>query len=306
MVQKNCGKCNKCLKNGDMNVDCDNCGLWFHMKCCKLNKSQLEAIRTKKSFQWSCEKCEVLTRSHELTSEDKINIIFDKMSKLDIIEEKVSKIDDMEKTLDFLSKRYDDFEEKLQDASKEAKQVKGDVSSVKNEMNKLKTSVKILNDERIRNELVIRRVQLESDEQQSIVDFVESIMVTLGLAIRRNVFACNLSKNGSGGASIFVKFYHHEDKMQVMRAKKNLKAHEEYKNLLMFDILGPETLELFNHAKLLKSQGYYAVFTLGSRVMAKMMENGRPMIIKDRNHVDRLLEQQLNRASNQQTEDGTS
>lgn len=62
----------------------------------------------------------------------------------------------------------------------------------------------------------------------------------------------------------------------------------------ILDILGPETLDTFNYAKLLKTHGYVAVFTVGNKVMAKMTEVGRPVIIRSKDHVDGLLELMVN------------
>lgn len=268
--------------------------MWLHVKCAKLNRNQLEAINNDTEFNWICEKCHAKTS--QLSLDEKINIIFTKVGKIDSIREKikdieskVNKIDSIEETLEFLSDKHDIFEEKFKEADKHDKKMIKNVNSLTEEINHLKSAVKTLNDERIKNELVIRKVQLEFADQTA-VDFVKGVISALRLEITD--FKCNLSKNKSGGISIFVKFYHHEDKMKLVFVKKALKNMQKYKDLLIFDILGPETLELFNYAKLLKNHNYSAVFTVGSRVMAKFGDTGKPFSIKDKHQVDQLLTQQ--------------
>lgn len=258
-------------------------------------------------------------QTKHLSMEDKIDMIFTKMSNMEskisnietmtkriesieinvrAMEQKISKIDELEEGVKFVTEEYEDFKLWRQDLDQKNKNFGEDVYHIGNCLMNMKANVKSLNDEKVKNEIVIHKVTLD-EENQSATEYVQQILNYLKVQIRD--FSCHSSVNRGGARSIFVKFLRHEEKMLLMKAKKNLKIHEQYKNVSIFDILGPETLETFKYAKLLKNHNYTSVFTVGSKVMAKLTEEARPINIKDKDHVDQLLNKRINRSNGQGT-----
>lgn len=308
----------------------------MNLKCAKLPKKQSDSVKLGKTIDWSCEKCTNHTESSpkqipsiksvsnespakQLTMEDKIDMIFTKMSNMQskianietmtkriesieinfrAMEQKISKIDELEEGVKFVTKEYDDFKVWKQDVNKKNKEFCNDFNHIGNCLMNMKANVKTLNDEKVKNDIVIHKVTLDQ-ENQTATDYVQNILNCLKVPIRD--FSCHSSVNRGGACSIFVKFLRHEEKMLLMKSKKNLKNHEQYKNLSIFDILGPETLDTFKYAKLLKNHNYTSVFTVGNKVMAKLTEDARPFNIKDKNHVDQLLNKRINRSNGQTT-----
>lgn len=84
--------------------------------------------------------------------------------------------------------------------------------SLSNQLMKMEANVKTLNDGKIKNDVVIRRVRLDSN--QTTLQFVEDVLKEVGIQVIDQV------KSKSRQLSVFINFFHHRDKLKLMKNTK--------------------------------------------------------------------------------------
>lgn len=289
-----CRLCAKHLEDGLENIKCDNCKRWCHIKCAKLTKPQMAALRSSGEVEWECGacaktqdgSCDTLNIDH-LSMEQQISYIAKKMSKMDSIERAVQ----------FYSEQYTNLEKNVSDTNKELSNLKKGTDSLSAEIQVLKRAVKTLNDERVKNEIVIRKLQLNS---QSVENVVGDIITSLHLDINQNNYICRVVKNNSDvhrNVVVFVKFNQFVDKNALMKAKKNLRSNSKYREVMIFDVMGAETLDIFNYAKNLQKHGFPFVYSSGGKVFVKASKEGGAVAIRDKDHIDDLMKKAVSTRS---------
>lgn len=119
---------------------------------------------------------------------------------------------------------------------------------------------------------------------RSAESIVSEIFSNLQLNINSESYSCRMVKEGRHQlrGTIFVKFYRYQDKIALMKVKKNLRSINKLKDILIFDVLGAETMELFTYAKNLQQYSFPIVFCLGGIVMAKSKKEDRPIVVKNK------------------------
>lgn len=303
----------------DLSVTCDICKNSFHSKCAKLTKTQVE-MNKKNGTAWKCSECKNkrvsgssldyqvtaikeqmrLFKSSSETMEKRVEAIMSefktqfeeiKNNFLTEIKGHLKKIEDLEESVELLWTEHREVKKQLEITNEKTLKIAKENIELKNDIIELKTSVKILNDERTKNEIVIRNVELtEPVTFQSVSNKISQISSFLNVNIPINSYTCSHTPaTRKGKSTLFVKFHRYDDKKKLLFAKKKLRTDDRFKDLTIFDALGPETLDLFKYTKLLKSHNYVAVFTIGNKVMIKRSEESRPITIKNKNHVDQLI-----------------
>lgn len=156
----------------------------------------------------------------------------------------------------------------------------------------MKKSIKVLNDQRVKNECLIRGVEAKDDSNA--VETILSLTKTVGLEINENniedaYFFKTKGERNQVKKTMVVKFSNKRSKEMLMMSKTKLKEHNETKNIYVNDYLSKETLGLFNHARSLKAIGFHSIYTNGARVYVKKTEKSKPMLIKDEDDVDNIM-----------------
>lgn len=83
-----------------------------------------------------------------------------------------------------------------------------------------------------------------------------------------------------------------------MKEKRNLRGVAKFKDVMIFDVLGTETMDLFNYSKKLQNLGFPIVFTSGNKIFVKAKKEDRPITIKSKDHVDDLIKRAVARQEN--------
>lgn len=163
---------------------------------------------------------------------------------------------------------------------------------LRDEIKCLKSSVKYLNDVRVQNDCIVNGIILE-DENVKPTDIVLNIAKKTGASISEadinETYFLGRGKTSTQKKSVVVKFNNRKTKEDFMQKKKNMKAVTDLKNVYVNDFLSKDTLELFKHAKSLKSVGYKIVYIRSGKIFAKKDENSRQLKINNMDDVDRLL-----------------
>lgn len=74
-----------------------------------------------------------------------------------------------------------------------------------------------------------------------------------------------------------------------MNEKAKMKQIDDLKSIYINDFLCKESLEVFNHAKTLKTVGYKFVYSKGGNIFAKKDEKSRQIRIYSMDDVDKML-----------------
>lgn len=270
------------LDGKEENIECDKCSKIFHSLCTRLDKRQYQYLLDNESEQYVCHLCD--DESGGSVKEELIEIKT-KLNKLD-------QLTAITEAVEFMSKQYDELLKCIADNNKKIDLVQKENRVLKNEIKSLKTSVKILNDERVKNDCIIRGVEVKQDS--TAVDTVLELTKTVGLSLKEENIedAYFFKKTGSKNDNIrtmVVKFNNKRSKDALMASKSKLKGNEATKEVYVNDYLSKETLSLFNHAKGLKAIGYNFVYTNGTRVFVKRREISKPRIIKTEDDVDEIM-----------------
>ncbi|KAI8128520.1 hypothetical protein CVS40_1843, partial [Lucilia cuprina] len=155
----------------------------------------------------------------------------------------------------------------------------------------LKSSVKILNEHRIKNDCIISGLKVE--ESTSAVEAVKNISKEVGVLFQDNdvedaYFLKNKSKNNDK-KTVVVKFASKIHKEKLMSMKSKLKENDETKKVYVNNFNSKETMNLFFYAKALKSIGYQFIFIRNGRVFCKKTEMSKQQLIHDVDDVDAIL-----------------
>lgn len=277
-----CVQCNLQVEEEDESIQCDKCAKIFHNICTTLDKRQYEHLLQNERDEYICHICS--ESGGNLKSE--LSIIKTQLNKL-------NQLDALQETMKFMSKQFDDILKGVADNKKKLDVVQKENKNLRIEVTELKTSIKMLNDQRVKNDCIVNGVVCE-DGADAVETFVK-IMEDVGVNIQSNEIdeAYFLRKRNKANKqtkqSMVIKFNSRKTKQMAMSSKPKLRENEDTKNVFINDFLGKETLALLNHARSLKNVGYRGIYVMAGKVYVKRSELSKPKIIKTVEDVDILL-----------------
>lgn len=281
-----CGQCKAEVKEEEDAIQCDKCAKSFHSLCSMLDKRKYDSLMENENEEYICHIC----------NEGGVNI----KSELCLIKTKLNKLDQLDglqDAMNFMSKQFDDIMKGIADNKKKLDVVQKENKLLKKEIVDLKKSVKLLNDNRVKNDCIVSGVQIVND--LSATETILSIMKNVDVELKTDEIddAYFLNKKASTKQSLVVKFNSTKSKQKVMAAKSKLNENDTTKGVFINEFLSKETLTLLNHARALKSVGYRQVYATGGRVFVKRSELSKPKIIHDAEDVDNFLLEATNHMS---------
>ncbi|XP_073833260.1 uncharacterized protein [Musca autumnalis] len=192
----------------------------------------------------------------------------------------------------FMSQQYDELLRGVAENSKKLRDIEKENVMLRKEVANLKTSVKLLNDVRVKNDCIVRG--LTAEDNVSAVDCVVNLAKSVAVDIKpeniEEAYFVGGKRNGNKQKKIaVVKFCDKASKNKLMAVKPKLNDSEATRNVFVNDFLSKETMELFNYAKTLKEVGYKFVFVRNGRVMCKRNEDSKPQIIRSEEDVDEKM-----------------
>lgn len=282
-----CGQCEMEVKENEDNIDCDKCAKCYHALCTSLNKRQFEHLLKNESEEYVCNAC----KECDGTVKEELVEIKKQLKQL----KKLDQLSSLQETMTFMSKQFDEIIRGVAENKKKIEAVQKENRVLKNEVNNLKDSVKLLNDERVKNNCLISGIEVK--EGSTAVDTLLEIAKDVGVDLKEDDVeeAFFIKKNNTSNKtknlkqSIIVKFDSKKSKQKLMSAKQKLKEKEETKSVYVNDCLSKETFNLFRHAKTLHKVGYQSVYTYSGRVYVKLSEISKPRLIRSEEEVDDML-----------------
>lgn len=291
-VNKNkvlCRQCNLQVLDNEDAIQCDACEKTLHSLCTKLDKRQYEKLVKNTSIEYKCHLC--INNNEESSVSADLLEIKTKLKQLD-------QLDEITTTIQFMSSQYDSILKGVAANKKKIDCLQKENELLREEVCYLKSSVKYLNDDRVKNDCIINGV-MESDGNKQAIDVVLDIAGKIGADIstgqvddayflpsRKNT---NSNNNKDEKKSIVVKFASKIQKHKFMAGKSKLKENDSLKTTYINDFLCKESMELLNHAKSIKAVGYKYVWTRDSKIFVKKDEKSRAVFIRNMDDVDKIL-----------------
>lgn len=283
-----CEQCKMQIKEKEEDfIDCDKCAKKFHSQCTSLDKRQFQFLLDNEREMFVCHLCE----GGEGGLKNELTAIKTKLNKLDQLTE-------IQEAIQFMSKQYDEILKGVAENKKRLTEVEKENKCLKKEIMNLKSSVKLLNDVRVKNDCVVNG--LEVTEGATAVDSVIELSKSVGVNIDpqnideayfiRSKKSSNRNNNvNDGKKNIVVKFSSKAVKDKLMAAKPKLKENENTNNVYVNDFLSRETLNLLNYSRSLKEVGYQIVYARNGKVFYKKSAISRAQVINSEEDVDKLL-----------------
>lgn len=291
---QNTGLCIECSEEvlsddgAEDGVQCDKCRAWIHESCTGLNKRQFVNLSAP-GITFNCKKC--ISRNNDRARKSLPNLQYNSiMEKLNELTSVKSTVEDLKESVSFVSLQNDDIVCTMKKFQAEINKLKKENEIQKAELESIKKSVNGIEAVQLRKQCF-----LKADERlikENVKTSVADIM---------NKAGCNLKEEDIEFAAVQNKLSHEKSKvvkvgfqtfdakLKVMKSKKKLKEEEGYKEVVIYDVLNQDTLKIYNYAKELTKLGYHAVFTIGSRVLARKQENGTALWLKSKKDVDELI-----------------
>lgn len=263
-----CSQCKLCIETGDEVVQCDKCQKTLHAQCSDMDKCQLADLKANPNQVFVCHFCENLQQSS-------ISI------GLNEIKQKLNQLDDISKAMQFMSSQYDTILCAVTANKKSIEAIQRENRCLREEVSDLKSSLKLLNDERVQNDCVVCGISL-CHGKQTAKDATLYICNKIGANIDpiNIIQACFVGSKHAKSKTIIVRFANKMSKVQFMSSKSKLREITEMKNVFIHDCLSKETMKLLNHAKSLAKENH---------IVVKKNEQAPTIIIKGMGDVDKLL-----------------
>lgn len=279
--------CNQCeceiKEETDDFIRCDKCERDYHSQCSGLSRREFERLLKNDSEIYNCQHCK--EGGGEIKKE--LKRMNEELKKL----EKLDKLDQLTDSINFMSAKFDEVIKDVEANKKKISEVEKENKKLKNEIQTLKTSVKFLNDFRVKNDCIISGLKVDTTDKA--VDAVIKLSKEVGVDFESNsfedVYFIGKKSQQSDKKTVVVKFASKVHKEKLMDAKKKLKEKDNTKMIYVNDFHSKETLNLFYHAKSLKTVGYQQVYAANGKVFCKKTNTSKNILIRSEDDVDRML-----------------
>lgn len=279
-------KCKECkldvVSEDEDSLACDNCESWIHYQCTNLNKKAIQSIINDTDSKYECHLCNPSITSNN----DNYKLI-------------LSKLNELTTTVKFLADKHDDFRASVDDHQSRLKHLEKENKMLRDELNSIANDQAAQFSELNKNKIIIKGIQESAvQSNDNMGQLVQKIASKIGSNITTNDISStkllNIRRNPSQAATsnqsrtAIIEFSSFQRKMDFVTKKKELRKFEECKQITVSDLLPKTTQKLYTHSLLLKSVGFVAVYHLNGTIFAKKTPDGRPIIIKSMDQIDRI------------------
>uniref|UniRef100_A0A1I8NKJ5 PHD-type domain-containing protein n=1 Tax=Musca domestica TaxID=7370 RepID=A0A1I8NKJ5_MUSDO len=281
-----CFQCKLVIEENDQSIECDECEREYHDVCTQLDKRQFKCLLDNENEEFVCHVCNNKKgNKNNISVKDELEDIKRELKKLD-------QLSVMHETMTFMSQQYDDILRGVAENNRKLELVQKENKALRQEVTDLKKSVKFLNDQRVKNDCIVTGVREIKDlsAAATIVKLSKAAGVEIEEKSISDAFFLR-SRKENERKTVVVKFDSRKSKEALMSIKPKLKDMEDTKNVYVNDFLSRECMELFNYAKSLKKVGYRSVYVSSGRVFVKKSDLSKAKLIRDKDHVDKLLEE---------------
>lgn len=237
-----CIKCEKEIKeDSDDYIQCDKCGKDFHSQCSGLTRREFERLLNNESELFSCHYC--ADEKEDLKQElKKINTELKKLEKLD-------KLEQLTESINFMSAKFDEIIKDVEQNKRKITDIEKENRKLKNEIESLKLSVRVLNNNRVKNDCIISGLKVENGVKpvDAVINFSKNVGVELDCNSMEDAYFINNKRQQNEKQTVVVKFTSKMQKEKLMGAKPKLKENENTKMVYINDFHSKEILNLLYH-----------------------------------------------------------
>ena len=267
-----CGKCHNTTGESDNAIQCDQCNLWFHVKCANISIKTYTQLSKLESFQWSCVGCkDIISRLKEENNQIKNENEHFRHANESLKEENKN-----------LKDRLIALEKKLEDIKIE---LKGDI------INEVMEEIKEIEDKKSREgNLVLYNVPESTSAQprerlNNDGNFCEKLFVEGCLVNRQDFTISNVIRLGKKVENvkprpILVKLQSSREKWSIIKNARNLKRCQQNgmnKISIALDLTIKERekdKELRQELKAKKESGDHGWFIKNGKLIEKNFHQG--------------------------------
>jgi len=159
---KNCGHCKEELPSDGDHCLCSMCNAGYHFGECSMRKNSWKGLGTERQNAWICTTCRAKNKKPSIsTDSEDITSLSSISSKLDQLLEIKSTVEGIQKSMDFLSSKYDSIINEMKALRDENKVLKKEVEELRRNQVKTDEAVEVL-DQRVQElDMYGRRMNLE-------------------------------------------------------------------------------------------------------------------------------------------------
>lgn len=328
-----CGKCLLPIKGNQTTIECNKyCRKWFHFKCTDLEVKDLDffmkELKKPNGKRWFCENC--ITNNTELSLEhidwkrsinatseiQKSQKVLDEKNKENGMEKLMSIVVDIQKSINFLSEKYDEIKSENKEMIILLKEIKKDRENLWNENSKLKTEMsnmkreiqhlkqKINSDEqtKLRNNIEIKGVakQMHLKDEEITKKILNHIGVTIEEKNLSNVYRPNIP--GKTNDIIKIQLPDYEIKTEILKktkiyfksmgrlTTKDIEVSGLQSTIYINEELTPRNKYLLGKGRELRKIGYEFVWWKNGKIFVKKNSKEDAIIINDEDDLKKLFE----------------
>lgn len=296
-----CYPCRKSLPDDGDYVTCSACSGSLHYECAKLSTRTWKAMSATKKASWRCIECrdagsQGKGNTPSLDPEDGQEGII--ASLRTFIEGMFTKQENLiNKRVNKMETIITDLEVNIKQYLESMNEVKEEIVSLKSEMSNLKNEIECEKQyARSRNILI---VGIPEEKGENTEDKILKLFTAMGQDIRKQDFITHrLKKNRLNKSPILVQFNNKKIRDAMIRQARKLRPklsifnepnQQEDGPIYFNDHLTPHFSSLLQEAKRYKvTKGYNFVWINGSRIFLRKDMNSKPIVIKNKDDLEKL------------------
>lgn len=294
VATKICNCCNKNIGKNKLKLQCGYCQQYFHIECGKISELEARIMMSEKK-SWKCECCESNTSSR-FTSSPRRNHL-DEIELKTMIKMLQNDVQDLKKSMDFISEKYEEEKKRNAVISDMLSELSRDNDLLKKEVNNLKYVLNINESNKIKNNLRISGINLNTENPKVVFEAASKVFTFLGVDVPREEITNIKMYKGTKGSSAIISLKSLDKKQQLLNARANkgkIKASScglgnDEALIFLDEELTKETYNLYKKAKCLKEHGYKYIWHKDGKVFVRRMDGDNVIVIKNELVLNDLL-----------------
>lgn len=302
-----CGICLKGINHNSKSVCCDHCEECVHIKCGKITLAEYSNILNDSS--WKCPKCVATTKGQTSTSTILVNDIVNEVQSFAPVDEKINfiiqqlttmntKIGTYTTAMENLTQKYDEVMNTVSKLEKIMNTQNEKLLVQERKIEQLSIITNRYEQSELANKLILKGVPFKNVQnvQQTVDTIIKKCVPTFNSQHIIKVQVMKLKGENIQTAPIVIEFNSSSARNLILKEKRVLRQHNETKNIYFDEMLTTETSKLFTNARELKRKfKFKQVFAYNGRVLARELENGGLIWIRNEKHLENIIHDTVTR-----------
>jgi len=292
-----CSTCNEEIFDKD-DIQCSKCEVFIHFTCAGLREASFRSYTDNRKKSWCCIKCR--EGSSKIVAINKNIKSIPAMEDCNIVSKK--QLLDLTKSINFMSKQFDDFPIQIRDLVNSVKEIKEENRHVTEQNIKLKSEVSIINKrinviEQEQFSKPIELIGLPEQNNENCIKTVENISVAVGGKVNmENAYRVRSKMTGKPGkiVAILKSIDKKINFMNLVKTKRlsttDINENWKKEGIYVNNYLTQTYRNLFFKTKLLaKEKNYKFVWFKNNKLFVRKNNDTNAIPIEDENSLSKLV-----------------